>query len=170
MAVKTFGAVCILVVCGGYGYYLEWQQRLETHLLHQLIDILDFMECELQYRMTPLPTLCEKCSHEITGSLKTVFIQFSKELSSQILPDPARCMESVLAKSNRIPQETKKALLLLGTQLGRFDLGGQVRCLDSVKNTCGRIIDTLNSEKRINGKHYKTLGLCVGAALVIIFI
>ena len=170
MAAKIIGAVCIMGVCGGYGYFLAWQKNLEKHLLGQLSQVLCFMECELQYQMTPLPNLCIKCARETSGILKDIFSSLSVALRSQTLPDPSYCMDTVLAKRRDIPPQTGTVLSLLGSQLGRFDLGGQVQCINLVKDTCNRTLSSLEEQTQQNGKRYKTLGLCVGAALIIIFI
>ena len=170
MTLKIIGATIILGVCGGFGYYLAFQQRTEERLLRQLMHLLDYMQWQLQYALTPLPELCKRCAEETEGVLKNIFSCFSAELEAKVLPDPDLCMQTVLSKKIAIPSHTRDALRHLGNQLGRFDLGGQVQCLDSVKQTCKRTLDHLTDERRLNGTRYKTLGLCAGAAIVIIFI
>lgn len=170
MTFKIVGAICILFVCGGFGYYLAWQHLREERFLRQLICVLDYMECELQYRLTPLPDLCRSCAGEISGPLNVVFLQLAAELEKQVLPDVDHCMKSVVPKVIEIPALTRAALEVLGHQLGRFDLTGQVRCLDSVRSTCYRYLDNLCNDKEMRVRRYKTLGICAGAALIIIFI
>lgn len=170
MYYKIIGASLIIVGCGGVGFLLAFFYRREEQTLRQLIHLLDFMECELQFRLTPLPDLCRQAAAEAAGVMRQLFIRLSRELEDQISPDVCMCMNAALEEQKDIPQITKRCLKNLGRSLGRFDLTGQLRGLEAVRTSCRKELDTLQENRDVRLRSYQTLGLCAGAALAILFI
>lgn len=170
MNLKWLGAVFIVLSCGGFGFYLAANHRKEERMLRQLISVLDYMECELQYRLTPLPDLCRQAAAQACGDLGKVFIRLAEELESQISPEVSGCMHMALAVSPPMPEKTKQNLKLLGSSLGRFDLEGQISGLESLRHSCRKDLDGLEKDRDVHLRSYQTLGLCAGAALAILFI
>lgn len=170
MNIKVFGAILIIVACGGFGLKLVSAFQYEERTLRQLTAALDFMSCELQYRLTPLPALCRQTAAESKGVLSELFLSLATELEDQISPDVNRCMLTAIAKSKKLPQRTKENLELLGRTLGRFDLAGQLKGLESVRQSCRNCLENMNRNKDVRLRGYQTLALCTGAALVILFI
>lgn len=170
MTLEILGAVFVITACGSVGFKIAAAYRREERTLRNLIMILDYMECELQYRMTPLPALCRQASAESGGVLSNLFLQLSAELEDQISPDVDRCMHAALNKVTNIPRITLEALKRLGHSLGRFDMDGQLRGLESVRQDCRRNLKQLEQNGDTRLRSYQTLGLCAGAAMVILFI
>lgn len=168
MLLKVLGAVLIVAGCGGVGFRIAANHRREECSLRQLICALDFMECELQYRLTPLPQLCRLTAKEFVQL--PIFEALALELESQISADMERCMASALRRVKNVPHETEQALLQLGKSLGRFDLQGQLRGFEAVRQECRRNLEYLGNNRENRLRSYKTLGLCAGAALAILFI
>lgn len=167
---KLFGAVLIISGCGLVGWNMAATQRKEENTLYQLIRALDFMQCELQFRLTPLPDLCLQASREQKGNISAFLKVLSDELESQISPDVASCVRAAMAKSGQISERAGKALTLLGSSLGRFDAEGQIRGLEQVRQFCREEIRKLNENKEDRLRSYQTLSLCAGAALAILFV
>ena len=55
---KYFGALLVILGCGGFGFSLAAAHRREEVHLRQLMDSLQYLHCELEYHLTPLPVLC----------------------------------------------------------------------------------------------------------------
>ena len=170
MSIKLIGAILIISGCGGLGFKISSAQVRQECSLRNLIGILDYMACELQYRLTPLPTLCRQVAAEADGVLQNVFLALTHELEDQISPDADRCMTAALSKIKNIPPITADALQMLGRSLGRFDLDGQLKGLEGVRQACRRSLESLNNNRDVRLRSYKTLGLCAGAAIAILFI
>lgn len=168
MNYKWIGAVLIIAGCGGTGVFVATNHRREEALLKQLRRILEFMECELQYRLTPLPELCRSAAGEETRMLNEVLLNLARELDWQSSPDVSSCMNAALTKSRELPARVKKLLVHFGHVLGRFDLSGQLQGIRSVRGECTAAIKKLSKDKDIRLRSYQTLGLCAGAALVIL--
>jgi len=167
---KWIGAVLIVAGCGGMGFYHAASQYNEMNTLRRLIALLDFMSCELQYKLTPLPDLFRQAAQEAAGRLKKLFLSFAYELDSQISPDVKSCMNVALSKCPGLPEQTIQSLRELSGSLGRFDLAGQIQALESIRASCRRRLSKLEENQDVRLRSYQTLGLCAGAALVILFV
>ena len=170
MPVKWIGAMLVVAGCGGFGFMMALYIKREVAALRQLISAVEFMCCELEYRLTPLPELCRKVSDQYSGSIGTVFRLLAEELEGQVAPDAAFCMGSAIKKTPELPKRTAAALVSLGRTLGLFDLSGQVKGLRGLQEECGYYLEELERDKTQRLRSYQTLGLCAGAALAILFI
>lgn len=167
---KIMGAALIIVSCGSLGYSICASHKKSEASLRQLISALDYMQCELQYRLTPLPDLCMSAGREQKGSIGKFFQLLSLELESQICPDVSSCVRAALAATDPLPKSTAKALDILGSSLGRFDMDGQLLGLEQVRHFCREEVDKLAENRDVRLRSYQTLGICAGAALAILFV
>ena len=170
MNIKIIGAILVIAGCGGFGFKLAATHLREESSLRQLISALDYMACELQYRLTPLPQLCRQAGQESKGIISYVFLALSEELEGQISPDAERCMSAALCRVKDLPGLSRNAIESLGHSLGRFDIEGQLKGLEAVRQECRRNLELLNQNRETRLRSYQTLGLCAGAAIAILFI
>ena len=168
MILKIVGVCMVIAGCGGVGFRIAANHRKEEAELRQLIGVLDYMECELQYRLTSLPQLCRQAAAEFPRM--SVFSELALELEAQVSPDVDRCMIAALQRSRKLPPITRSTLELLGKAIGRFDLEGQLKGFESVRQECRRKLDLLGENRDNRLRSYQTLGLCAGAALAILFV
>ncbi len=168
--IRIFGVVLTVLGCGSVGFQIAANHRREEKSLQQLIRILEYMECELQYRMTPLPELCRQVGQTFKQTPGGVFIELASEMESQISPDINCCMSAVLQRNRNIPKNTRRVLSDVGVLIGRFDLIGQIKGLNSAKEDCKRSLAELGKDRDTKLRNYQTLGLCAGAALAILLI
>ena len=170
MGYKWIGAILIMASCSGCGFAIAAGKRREEQLLYQLIGILQFLETDLQYRLTPLPELCRLAAGETRGILRTVFLNLYRELKWQKLPDAGSCMYAAIQRSGEIPPKVRRLLVQLGHTLGRFDLPGQLQGIQSVRKRSEETLDAIRKNRDERLRSYQTLGICAGAALAIILI
>ena len=83
MSYKWIGAILIITSCTACGFSVAAGKRKEEQLLYRLIQILQIMESELQYRLTPLPELCRLAAGEKKDVLHGVFMNTYRELKLQ---------------------------------------------------------------------------------------
>lgn len=160
----------VIVSSGVVGFSIAAAHRREANTLMQLIRALEFMACELEYRMPPLQELCQLTAIQVSGAIREVFSNLEKELQTQVSADASCCMGSALQKTEKLPEAAKRNLLILGKSLGRFDLQGQLSGIASVTQLCRRDLDGLLNNQDVRLRSYRTLGICAGVALVILFI
>lgn len=160
----------MILGCGGFGLKIAAAQRAEERTLRNLISVLDYMECELQYRLTPLPDLCRQSAAESSGCIRLIFSNLANELEDQISPDVERCMNAALCNVKGVPKRVMDNFVLLGSSLGRFDMNGQLKGLEAVRKECRRTLEAVTRNQDVRLRSYQTLGLCAGAAIAILFI
>lgn len=170
MIVRVIGAILIIFGCGYVGFSLTADLKREEVTLHHLIGSLDYMQCELQYRMTPLPDLCRQIGLENHNQIGKVFLKLSEELENQLSPDVSSCVHTALACVPQLPNRAGKAFEIMGMSLGRFDVKGQVEELEAVRAYCRSELDAMARNRDARLHSYQTLGICTGAALAILFV
>lgn len=170
MYIKWIGSVLIVAGCGGLGLTLSGYFRKERQLLQSLLSVLSFLECQLQYQLTPLPELCRQAGRASGGLLEEVFLNFSRELDWQKAPDTDSCMVEAIRKSRSVPMRVKELLRRMGISFGRFDLEGQLKDFDQLRKLCERELSQLSENLESRVKTCRTLSLCIGAAAAILLI
>lgn len=168
--IKVIGAVCIIASCAGMGFSLALTHKKDANTLQQLLHALEFMLCELPEKMPPLPMLCRDTANQTSGIIRKVFTVLAETLDTQQYPDAEHCMRAAIDMCTALPDTAKAILLRMGQYLSRFDLHGQISGLSSIKQSVQRELSARLSNMDVRIRSYKTLGLCAGAALAILFI
>ena len=167
MSLKLIGTFVVIIGCGGFGFRLAAAHRREEKDLRQLLTVLDQIQCELEYRLTPLPELCRLAGESSSGNIRKLFFDLCRELERQIAPD-AQCCMNAAASALEFSPVIKNLLRDLGRTLGRFDLPGQLRGIEAVRQEAVLALDKLTKNQDVRLRSYQTLGLCAGAALAIL--
>ena len=170
MISKTLGAVLILVGCGSFGMMICLSYKREEDMLRQLIRALDLIHWELQYRLTPLPELCALAAKGCSGTVSRYFYLLSKELTRHTSPDARSIASAVGECFGAFPVQVDKALEILAVSLGQFDVQGQLQGLEAARNHCRSALETMANDRDVRLRSYQTLGICAGAALVILLV
>lgn len=167
---KWIGVLLVLSGSGSFGFMLVRNHLRSENALRQLLCALEFMECELRYRMTSLPQLCRCAAGQRTGPVRRVLEAFARELEDQVSPDVSCCMRAALLANPDLPGQTASVLQDMGQNLGRFDLEGQLAMLQSARQTCRQQLELLSRDRDSRLRGYQTLALCTGAALAILLL
>ena len=170
MVLKILGALLIMAGCGGYGFAISAAHCMEEKAIRQMLAALDYMQCELQYHMTPLPDLCRQAGQTSKNKIGRLLVALSEELERNVSPDVSQCMEAALLRVTDLPGRVTSAFRLLGTSLGRFDAQGQIQGFESLRAFCRAELDEMTVNRDTRLRSYQTLGLCTGAALAILFV
>ena len=166
--IRILGACCIVTGCGGFGFAMAAANRREEAELVRLISALEYMSCELSYRMTPLATLCRGAAEVSGGTVGRFFTKLASELEKGTAPDVQVCVRGLLQGME--PSKLTRQLSELGTTLGRFDLPGQLRGLEGAIRSSQEALRSIRDGADGRRRSWQTLGLCAGAALAILFV
>ncbi len=168
---KILGSALIIICCGWFGFSLAAAHKKQEYYLRQMIGALDYMQCELQFRLTSLPELCTQVSEYCRiGPVAQFFSNLHMELEQQVSAQVQPCVEAALAKTPKMPLICKNYILQLGKSMGQFDLEGELQGLEAVRDQCRQALQEICSGKDEQRRSYQTLGICAGAALVIVLI
>ena len=144
--------------------------RKQVRLLDQLHKMVQLMRWELCYKLTPLPDLCKDVSGQFTGILSKIMSDLSQRMEHNSDPDVRGCMHTVLENYSQLPPRVKRLLIHLGNILGRYDLEGQLQGMDSIIQLCEREYTYLEKDRATRVQSFRTLGICAGIALSVIFV
>lgn len=170
MISKILGALLILTGCGGFGMMVCFSYKREEEMLRQMIHAMDFIQCELQFRMTPLPELCEQAGKSCKGRISPFWMHLSDELRKQEAADVSGCVEAAKKSSGTFPPRVDKAIEILSLSLGQFDAPGQLQALESARSHCRGELESMGFNRDNRLRSYQTLGICTGVALVILLV
>ena len=165
--IRVVGACCIVTGCGGFGFAMAAASRREEAELRRLLAALEYMSCELSYRMTPLAALCRGAANG--GMVGEFLTALAAELEKGTDPDVQVCVYRLLSKMEP-PKLLRRKLAEFGATLGRFDLPGQLRGLESAILSTEEALRTIRDGAEGRRRNWQTLGLCAGAALAILFV
>lgn len=170
MGIKLFGAVLIIAGCGGCGLKLAANHRRAGKALRELISALEYMASELEYKLTPLPKLCVDMEAVVGGCIGQALGRLGQVLQVQLYPNVPDAMAAAVKETTGLPSLAAEQLLSLGKTLGRFDLSGQLRGLDSCRTNCCHLLEELEHNQAQRLRSYQTLSFCAGVALAILLI
>ena len=170
MNIRWIGALFVVVSCGWFGFSSASLDRNEVSLLRHLNSAAEIMECELSYRLTPLPELCRKAGNTAGRTIRRILNNLAIELEKQSIPDVESGMLITLAKEELLPRSVYKILRSMGSSLGRYDLPGQIKGLEAIRESCQSELKNLDLNREERTRGYQTIGLCAGTALAILFI
>ena len=167
---RVWGMLLLVTGCGGVGATMANAYRREVRMMQQLLLFLERISCDLQYRLTPLPQLLRSQAEMLTGDMQLIIQDFVVQLESQVTPDVSSCLHASIEMHANIPLRLQRLLLELGSTLGRFDLNGQLQCLDALQGAVKK--DLTHLEDRLPGytRCCHTYALGVGAILALILI
>ena len=169
MNYRIVGAILVVLSSSAVGFSIVKGQKEEQNSLLQLIRGLEFMACELEFRLPTLLELCVLTASQVSGPIRSFFVLLEEKLRNNASDDVYGCVYSTVKTMDQLPEVTRRNLLLLGKTLGRFDLSGQLSGIASVIELCKRDLEGLQSNQDVRFRAYRTLGICAGIALVILF-
>ena len=170
MTVKWIGAIFVFFSSASVGYIKAALYRKEERYLADFVRILDFMTCELEYRLSPLPQICNSASEMTSGCLKEVFYLLSAELENQVSPNARCCLQIAMSNVKDIPPKLRRILEIFSESVGCYDLDGQLLQIAAVREQCIAELDLIHTEGKEHMRTNQTLWICAGAGLAILFL
>lgn len=167
---KTIGAVIIMVACSGAGLYIAQGFKNRTNEIRQLQNILAYIETEIIYGQTRLIQIMENISSRETGVIGEVFSRLAYKMEKNQAGFPLCWQEAFdeMAGKMSLKEREKLAILRLGTQLGQTDRHNQQKYIRiALAHLQTEEQDAYHSQNKYE-KLSRTLGILVGALLVIV--
>lgn len=170
MIIKLIGALMIIIGCSLFGVMSASSYRKEIKTLGCFIDLINAIECELQYKASKLQDVFGDLADSMKRPISDFCSILSAEFDSQVQPCVPDCVYAALAKCRNIPKSTEAYIVKMGLTLGRFDLNGQLLELSAVRKEAESALLKLSVQQDTKTRNMKTLAICAGAAIVILFI
>ena len=169
MIYRILGALLVFGGCGGFGFSMAAACRREERQIHSFLRAVEFMLCELECHVTPLPQLLRRAAKIAGGDAASILHDAAGRMELGLDADAPASMEAVLA-ARRPGGYLGELFRDLGQTLGCFDLAGQLRGLESALQRGQQMLRSHQQGRGSRVRSYQTLGLCAGAALAILFL
>lgn len=168
---KAVGAALLLTGSAGLG--LTAIRRLERRVtaLRSLIEALELMERELDFRLPPMKELILATACRATEPAAG-FLHACGEGMDKLEGKPLAGLwrQAALEKLPALKKQDLETLFSVGAVLGRYDGEGQRRTIAVAWERLSNFLAEASEERRRQGKVYGALSVTAGAFLVILLI
>lgn len=167
---RWIGAAMIIGAAGWVGWSESAVLRRRTLLLRELAASLERMERELTFRLTPLPELLSRLGREVSEPLSDFYLSCARHAEEPETAFWCSWKKEAEKLSPDLDQPAVESLCRLGQGLGRYDGEGESRLLKVTAAELREHLSRAEAESARLGKLYRTLGLTVGAFLILVLI
>lgn len=136
--------------------------------LKEMKNALNMFSTKIKFTYEPIPQTFKEISQKTKTNISNIFkIAYEKMKTG----NAGKAWEEALEEANtNMTKEDIEVLKNLSNLLGKVDIEGQVNEVELVENFLDTQIELAEEEKQKYVKMYKTLGITIGLAVVIILI
>ena len=170
LSIKLLGAILIIGASTWVGLHASRSVKRLDRRLRELCDSLELMKNELCFTNTSFEPLCRRLSESARGEVSTFFRELSQQAGTKdFSPVGAAKRASDAAKLN-LPPASFFALERLIDGFGRYDLDGQLRQIELAQQELSAQLARNREDMDSRCRTYELLGICTGAAVIILVI
>lgn len=168
---RAIGAALLLTGSAGVGLAAVGRLEHRVTALRSLIEALELMERELDFRLPPMKELiletAQRSAEPASGFLRTCG-EGIDELRGR--PFSGLWRQTALEKLSALKNSDLEVLVSVGAVLGRYDGEGQRRAIAAVRERLVGFLDDASEERRRQGRVYGALSITAGVFLVILLL
>ena len=136
--------------------------------LKEFKNALNIFKTKIRYTYEPIPEIFTEISQNISSNIGSVFIQAANKMD--VLAAGEAWNLALKIDSLNINEEDRVILNNLSKLLGKTDLEGQINQIEMTSDFLDKQIVKAEYEREKSEKMYRTLGMILGIAIVIILI
>ena len=168
LILKYIGIFCVFIITLYVGNLMSRRYTLRLKELKELKNALNIIENKIKFTYEPLQDIFIQTSKMVSNNISNIFVQASENMKIQNAEEAwNNSLESV---DTNLESEDIENIKNFGKMLGKTDKEGQISRLELTKTFIEMQIEKAKLEEEKNSKLYKTLGVVVGLAFVIILI
>lgn len=134
--------------------------------LKEIKTLLTIFSTKIKLTYEPIPQIFEEIGNKEKSNINEIFKTASKNMKE--LPAGKAWVKALENQNTNLKKEDIEVLKGLSNLLGKVDIEGQVNEIELVDNFLNTQIGKAEEESKKSEKMYKTLGITVGLAMVII--
>lgn len=165
---KIFIFALIIGGCTALGVIYAKRYSNRVLELKEMKNALNMFENKIKFTYEDIATVFKDISKTIKGNIGKVFENASNKMINKNAGEAWE--EALNVTFTALKQEDIEIIKGLGRMLGKTDINGQISEIELVSEFLETQIKEAEYEKNKNYKMYKTLGIVVGIAIVIILI
>jgi len=168
LAIKIIIYSFIFLSCSLIGILISKKYTNRVNELKEFKNALNIFKTKIRYTYAPLPEIFIEISENIDSNIANVFKKASEKMN--ICPAGEAWKLALEIEELNIDDEDRKALRNLSKLLGKTDLEGQINQIEMTSDFLDKQIKKAEDQKDKSEKMYRTLGMIMGMAIVIILI
>ncbi|NHN28845.1 stage III sporulation protein SpoIIIAB [Paenibacillus agricola] len=168
---KLLGAILILLSATLFGFYQAQQFARRPKQIADLVRSLQRLETEMVYAMTPLPQALQQLAHTCPAPVSLLFRYAAEELKHAAGRTVQHIWGEAIAihwKHTALKTGEQDIARQLGTTLGLSDSNDQVKHIRLAIHQLEGELDTAVEERKRYESMWRSLGLLMGALIVIL--
>ena len=166
--IKYLELVLILSASTYIGILISKKYLNRVKDLKEMKNALNIFATKIKFTYEPIPQIFKEISGKVNKNISNIFISASKKMENMNAGEA--WIQSLEEKNTNMVKEDIETLKTLSNLLGKVDLEGQVNEIELVETFLDTQIELAEEEKNKYVKMYKTLGVTIGIAVVIILI
>jgi stage III sporulation protein AB len=171
--VKAILSIIIILSASFIGYILSYKYVQRPRQIKHLFLSLQLLETEILYLLTPLPQALKKVGGKSSMELNRIFTEASELLEKK----DGFCIEDAWRQSvekhyhfTSLTEEDKEALIDFGMSLGTVDRDHQLKNFHFIYGQLKKQQQSAEELRSKNERMYRSLGVLLGVAIVILFL
>lgn len=168
LAIKIIIYSFIFLSCSLIGILISKKYVNRVNELREFKNALNMFKTKIRYTYEPLPQIFAEISENIDSNISTVFRTASDKMD--ICAAGEAWNLALKLEELSIDEEDINILRNMSKLLGKTDLQGQLNQIEMTSDFLDKQIRKAENQKDKSEKMYRTLGMLVGMAIVIILI
>ncbi len=158
----------IFLSCSLIGMLISKKYINRVNELKEFKNALNMFKTKIRYTYEPLPDIFTEISQSVSPNISEVFSTAAQKMEVCTAGDAWNLALKV--EDLNIDDEDKNVLQNLSKLLGKTDLQGQLNQIEMTSDFLDKQIKKAEIQKDKNERLYKTLGMIIGMAIVIILV
>lgn len=166
--IKAIILTIIFSTSSAIGIVISRKYSNRVQNLKEIKSALNIFETKIKFTYEPIPEIFKEISQNTYKSVSEVFEAASNKMKEM---SAGNAWNEAIDNSNiEITKEDKNVLKGLSKLLGKTNIEGQISEIKLTTKFLDKQIETAERQKEKNEKLYKTLGMTIGLAIVILLI
>lgn len=166
--IKMIIYTLIFLTCSFIGILKSQKYADRVKELKEFKTGLNIFKTKINFTYEPIPDIFKQISEKLNSNIGEVFKVATQKMKNVTAGEAwnIAISESIL----NIEDEDKKVLKGLGNLLGQTDIRGQVNQIELTNNFLDEQISKAITQKEKNERLYRSLGMIIGIAIVIVLV
>lgn len=158
----------IFLSCSLIGILISKKYSNRVNELKEFKNALNMFKTKIRYTYAPLPEIFAEISENVNSNISNVFKNAAEKMN--ICTAGEAWDLALKIEDLNINNEDRNALRNLSKLLGKTDLEGQLNQIEMTSDFLDKQIKIAENQREKSEKMYRTLGMIMGLAIVIILI
>lgn len=166
--IKYLELILILSASTYIGILISKKYLNRVKDLKEMKNALNIFTTKIKFTYQPIPGIFKEMSEKLKPNIANIFLSAANKMENINAGDA--WLQALEESNTNMIKEDIETLKTLSNLLGKVDIEGQVNEIGLVETFLDTQIELAEEEKSKYVKMYKTLGVTIGLALVIILI